>query len=145
MGESFAKKELNKKKAKKKQEKAQKVMDRRGSAGKKSLEDMMAYVDEFGNITDTPPDATAKKQEINPDDIILGAAPREPEETLRTGTVLFFDDAKGYGFISDDKTAEKLFVHSSGIMQPIAERDKVTFEKEKTPRGFSAVLVKKIN
>lgn len=144
MAESFAKKEQAKKKAKKKQDKAQKMLDRKsGSAKSTSLEDMMAYVDEFGNITDKPPVPSARK-EIKLEDIIIGATPIEPEDTQRKGSVVFFDDAKGYGFITDTKTEEKLFVHSSALSQPVKQGDKVTFEKEKTARGLQAVMVQKI-
>lgn len=144
MSESFSKKEKTKKKAQKKQEKLQKMADRKSAGGKsKTLEDMMAYVDEDGNITDTPPDRSVKR-EIKLEDILLGAAPIEPEPTTRVGTVLFFDQQKGYGFITDDKSKEKLFVHTSELLHPIKDGMKVEFEKEKTARGFSAVKVKTI-
>lgn len=144
MSESFQKKEQTKKKAQKKQEKLKKMAERKNSQGKaKTLEDMMAYVDENGNITDTPPERPGLK-EVKVEDILLGAAPIEPESAVRTGTVLFFDQQKGYGFISDSKNAEKIFVHTSGILHPIKEGNKVEFEKEKTSRGFSAVEVRVI-
>lgn len=143
MGESFSKKENNKKKAKKRQDKAQKMEERKVNNNKgKNLEDMMAYIDENGNLTSTPPPAGARK-EINPEDILLGAAPITPEDTQRTGTVSFFNE-KGYGFIRDDKTGENVFVHNNDLMEPVKERDRVTFEKVKTPRGFNAIGVKKI-
>lgn len=144
MGESFAKKEKEKKKAKEKQDKAQKMKERKASTNKgKSLEDMMAYLDEDGNITSTPPDGRRKK-EINLEDIQLGAAAIVPEETARTGVVAFFNDAKGYGFITDNQSKENIFVHANQLSEPIKEKDKVTFEKERTQKGFSAINVKKI-
>jgi len=144
MSESFAKKEKAKKKAKDKQDKAQKMKERKSNNSKgKSLEDMMAYLDENGNITSTPPDGR-KRKEINLEDIQLGAAPVIPEEVVRNGVVSFFNDAKGYGFITEDKTRENIFVHANQLLQPVKERDKVTFERERTPRGYSAIKVKKI-
>jgi CspA family cold shock protein len=145
MGETFSKKEKEKKKAKEKQDKAQKMKERKANNNKgKSLDDMIAYLDENGNITDTPPDGSRRK-EINLEDIQLGAAISVPEDPIRHGVVAFFNDAKGYGFITDEKTRENVFVHSNQLAQPIKERDKVTFERERTPKGFSAINVKKLN
>ena len=143
MGESFAKKERNKSKAKKKQEKTQKMMGRKQDGSKTSFEDMIAYVDEFGNITDTP--VTAVRSEIKLEDIQLGAAPIVPESKERTGLVSSYDPLKGYGFIIDDANKGKIFVHSSGLTQPIKNNDRVSFEREKGPRGYNAIMVKKIN
>ena len=144
MGETFEKKEKQKKKARAKQDKAEKMRERKANPNKaKSLEDMMAYLDENGNITDAPPDGR-RKREINLEDIQLGAAAVIPEDLVRTGIVAFFNDDKGYGFITDDKTRENVFVHANQLSSPIKERDKVTFEKERTPKGFSATNIKKI-
>ncbi|RWU05520.1 cold-shock protein [Pedobacter chitinilyticus] len=143
MGESFAKKERNKSKAKKKQEKSRKMMDRKQDGSKTSFEDMIAYVDEFGNITDTP--VTAVRSEIKLEDIQLGAAPVVPESKERTGLVSSYDPLKGYGFIIDDANKGKIFVHSSGLTQPIKNNDRVSFEREKGSRGYNAIMVKKIN
>jgi len=144
MGESFSKKEKANKKAKEKRDKAQKMKDRKANNDKgKSLEDMMAYIDENGNITSTPPDIR-KRKEIALEDIQLGAAPVLPEETQRKGSVSFFNDAKGYGFITDDKTKENIFFHTNQLSEPVKEKDRVSFEKEKTARGYSAVRVVKI-
>jgi cold shock protein len=144
MGGSFAKKEKEKKKAKDKQDKAQKMQERKANNNKgKGLEHMMAYLDENGTLTSVPPDHT-KRLEINPEDIQLGAAPIVAEDIVRKGTVSFFNEAKGYGFITDDQTRENVFVHANNLSQPVKERDKVTFERERTPKGYSAINVKKI-
>ncbi len=144
MSESFAKKEKTKKKAKKKEDKALKMMNRKSSNTKsKTFEDMLAYVDENGNISDKPSTGFPKK-EIDVNEIVLGAAARPPEDVQLNGTVLFYDEMKGYGFIAVDRTEERVFVHTSGLTELIKQKDKVLFEKEKTPRGFSAVRVKKV-
>jgi cold shock CspA family protein len=144
MGESFSKKDKANKKKKDKQDKAQKMLDRKTNNNKgKDLEDMLAYVDENGNLSSTPPNAAARK-EIALEDIRLGAAPIEPEETVRKGRVSHYNDAKGYGFITDEKTGEDVFFHSNQLSQPVKEKDRVSFEKERTPRGYSAVNVQKI-
>lgn len=144
MSESFSKKEKAKQKAKSKQDKAQKMKERKSNNNKgKSLEDMMAYVDENGNLTSVRPDET-KRREISLDEIQLGAAPIIPEETTKTGVIAFFNEEKGYGFITEDKTRENVFVHVNQLLQPVKEKDRVSFEKEKTPRGLSAIQVKKL-
>lgn len=143
MAQSFLKKEIAQKKAKQKKDKAEKMRERKLNNDKgKSLEDMMVYLDEFGNFTSTPPDAGART-EIALEDIQLGAAPIDAENPQRKGVVSFFNDAKGYGFIVDIKTQENIFVHSNQLTEPIKERDRVTFEKEKGPRGMVAINVKK--
>src|ERR1043165_7111554 len=112
--ESFNKKDKEKQRLKKRKDKADKMEERRKNAsGSKSLEEMLAYVDENGNLSDTPPDH-ARRKEINPDDIRLGAAVSTPEEEepLRTGTVESFFDDKGFGFIRDDRSKESIFVHA---------------------------------
>lgn len=143
MGESFEKREKAKRKARKKQDKAEKMKERKANNDKgKSLDDMMAYLDEDGNITDTPPDGKVKRNNHVPENYTGVAMPRE-EEIERTGTVSFFNETKGFGFITDDKTRENIFVHANHLAQPVTEGDKVTFEKEKTPKGWSAIRVKK--
>jgi len=144
MSETFSKKEKAKKKARQKQDKAQKMKERKENNNKgKPLEAMMAYLDEDGNLTSTPPDMKRRK-EINLEDIQLGAAPviEDNETAERTGVISFFNEEKGYGFIIDDQTRENIFVHSNHLSQAVKERDKVTFEKVKTEKGFSAIHVK---
>lgn len=142
--ETQGKKENDKKKQKKRKEKEEKREERKANYKKgKSLEEMMAYVDENGNISNTPPDPK-KMREIRTEDIVTGAAHREPEDAadaLRTGTVTFFNDSKGYGFIKDAKTGETVFVHANGLIKPVKENNKVTFIAEKGPRGLTATNV----
>lgn len=143
MAQSFLKKEIAQKKAKQKKDKAEKMRERKLNNDKgKSLEDMMVYLDENGNFTDTPPEAGART-EIALEDIQLGAAPVDAENPQRKGVVSFFNEAKGYGFIVDMKSQENIFVHSNQLTEPIKEKDRVTFEKEKGPRGMVAINVKK--
>ena len=106
---------------------------------------MMAYVDENGNITDTPPDPTKKKKEIKAENIELGVPTREHEamSSIRTGKVEYFDDSKGYGFIKADDNGEKFFVHINSCNFDITENSKVSFETEKGPKGMVAVNVNK--
>lgn len=142
--EAMGKKDREKKKNQKKQEKEERKAERKANNSKgKGLEDMMAYIDEDGNIVDTPPDPS-KRKEINLEDVQLGAAKIDHEEVKeRRGVVKFFNTEKGYGFINDLKTQESIFVHINQLTEPIKERDKVTFEVEKGQKGPVAVRVKK--
>ncbi|MDO3645014.1 cold-shock protein [Mucilaginibacter sp. L3T2-6] len=142
--ETFSKKEREKKKLKKQQEKKEKAEDRKAAGGGKSFEDMMAYVDENGNITSTPPDPS-RRRKIAAEDIQLGTPKREDMEVeiARTGIVSFFNDAKGFGFIRDLQTQESIFVHVNGTTEQIKEGDKVTFETEQGQKGLTAIKVAK--
>ncbi|WP_326992228.1 cold shock domain-containing protein [Chitinophaga sp. 212800010-3] len=136
------------KKAKARQEKMERKEERKANSSKgKSLEDMMAYIDEDGNITSTPPDPN-KKKEINVEDIQLGPARQVAEEPVgspvRRGVVKFFNESKGFGFIIDQQTQNSIFVHIKQLLEPIKERDQVTFEIENGHKGPSAVNVKKV-
>ena len=58
------------------------------------------------------------------------------------GTVKFFNDAKGFGFIKPSDSGEDIFVHSSGLIDEIRENDKVEFEVENGRKGLNALNVK---
>lgn len=140
--ETFSKKEREKKKIKKQQDKADKMRERKEHSGKKSMDDMMAYLDENGNITSTPPDPR-KKKVFNQEDMVIGVPKHEASEesSVRNGVVAFFNDSKGFGFITDTETKERVFVHINSLSMRIAENDKVTYEVEMSAKGPSAVNV----
>ena len=143
--ETFSKKEKEKARIKKSKDKKEKAEDRKANSDKgKSLEEMMAYIDEHGNITSTPPDPS-RKIKINAEDILIGVAKQEdiPYDTVRNGVVTFFNEAKGYGFIRDLQTQESIFVHINGLTEPLRENNMVTFETEQGQKGLSAIKVKK--
>lgn len=142
--ETFGKKEKEKKKQKKKQEKLEKKLEKKDQPKNSSLEDMMAYVDEFGNIVDTPPEPS-KKSKIDLEDIEISVPKKEEVETdiVRSGKVDFFNHDKGYGFIKENATNESYFFHINATEEEVDEQDKVTFELEKGPKGLNAVRVKK--
>ena len=58
------------------------------------------------------------------------------------GTVKFFNETKGFGFISPSNGGAVIFVHSSGLIDTIRENDKVSFEVEQGQKGINAVNVK---
>ena len=144
---TYSKKENEKKRLKKQKDKQEKKEERQANAKKGlALEDMMAYVDENGNISSTPPDPK-KKKVINTEDIQIGISRQEDiidENPVKKGTVTFFNDSKGYGFIKNTETQDSIFVHANGLITQIKEGDKVTFEVEIGQKGPTAVKVSKV-
>lgn len=62
---------------------------------------------------------------------------------MQQGTVKFFNEAKGFGFISPEDGGKDIFVHSSGLISGlIRENDKVNFDTQQGDRGVNAVNVK---
>ena len=102
----------------------------------------MAYIDEDGNLSSTPPDPR-KKKEIKLEDIEIGVPKLESDSGhfVRTGTVTFFKESKGYGFIQDSENRQSVFVHVNSCNDPIKEQSQVTFEVERGPKGANAVNV----
>src|SRR5210317_1189343 len=142
--ESFNKKEVRKKKEKKRQDKEKKRLARKDEEKKGGLDDMIAYVDENGMLTDTPPDPTAKKK-TKAEDIEV-SIPKQDDtykaDPIRKGKLTFWNDSKGYGFIKDSETQDSVFVHVNEFQDDIMEGNMVTFEVEKGLKGPAAVRVK---
>ena len=61
---------------------------------------------------------------------------------MSKGTVKFYNDAKGFGFIKEEVSSKEYFVHSTGVKQIIRENDEVTFDLEEGKKGLNAVNVK---
>jgi len=147
MSESWNKKEREKKKQKERRDKAEKMQERKESAKKNNFDDMIAYLDENGNLSSTPPDPR-KRVEVKLEDIQIGVpeyVPPTEEELTHKGKVTFFNNEKGFGFIKDMQSQQSLFVHANNLTAPIKENDKVSFEIEMGQRGPMAVNVKIIN
>jgi cold shock CspA family protein len=144
--ETFGKKEKEKKRLKQRQDKQEKMDERKANAKKgKSLNDMLAYIDENGNLSSSPPDPK-KMKAVMLEDIQIGIPKQEDrpvEDLIRKGVVTFFNDDKGFGFINDLASQERVFVHVKQLSEPLRENDKVTFEVEMGPKGMSAVNVVK--
>ncbi|RLD42671.1 MAG: cold shock domain-containing protein [Bacteroidetes bacterium] len=141
--ETFGKKEVRNKKEKKRKDKAAKKLARKDTEKSGNLDDMIAYVDEFGNITDTPPDPT-KKKKVKSENIEISVPKREAVEydPIRKGIVTFFNESKGFGFIKDSETQESVFVHANNLLEEIRDNNVVTFEVEMGMKGPAAVRVK---
>ncbi len=140
--ESMQKKAVRQKKEKKRKDKEKRRLESKDQDNK-SFDEMIAYVDEFGNILDSPPDPS-KKEEIELDDIAVSVAKSDPNEvvdTLKNGVVSFFDESKGFGFIRDLQNDQRIFVHVSNLNEPVKENNMVTFELGRGPKGPVAMNV----
>lgn len=139
--QTFNKREREKKRLEKRKEKQKKKEERKEDSGGGIP---FAYVDQFGNLTDTPPEKTPKV-EIDPETIEVSTPKKvyteEELNPVRTGKVTYFDNSKGYGFIVDQVDNEKYFCHHTGLNDEISENDTVTFELEKGLKGLNAVKV----
>lgn len=62
---------------------------------------------------------------------------------MNKGTVKFFNEQKGFGFIKDNSSNEEYFVHSTGLVDHVRENDEVSFELKQGKKGLNAVNVKR--
>lgn len=143
-GDSFGKRNVKSKQELKRKEKEEKRLMRKDSDKKSSLDDMIAYVDENGMITSTPPDPE-KKTEVSLEDIIIRSPRKEDiaeSNPERKGVLSQFNASRGFGFIRDHETGQSYFVHVSEFAEPLTEGDEVIFLVSKSIRGLAAVSVK---
>ncbi len=61
---------------------------------------------------------------------------------MSKGTVKFFNDLRGFGFITPDDGTKEVFVHKSGLIDKITEGDKVSYDVQEGEKGLNAVNVK---
>lgn len=141
--ETFNKKNVRNKKEKKRKAKEEKRIARKEAEKKSSLDDMIAYVDEHGRITNSPP--KERKMKIKAEDIELGVPSKSTpdEDIIRKGVVSFFNDAKGYGFVKDLETKENFFFHINDAVEEIGNGNLVTFEIGTGQKGPVAISIKK--
>jgi len=142
--ETSNKKEVKNKKEKKRKEKEKKRLIKKENGKKSSFDDMIAYVDEFGMITSTPPDPS-KKREVEAAGIEISVTKNDPShktDYVRKGVVSFFNESKGFGFIRDMETKQSVFVHANNLLEPVKENNVVNFEIGKGPKGPTALKVK---
>ncbi|GAB6122166.1 cold-shock protein [Dysgonomonas termitidis] len=137
---SFNKREIEKNKQQKRKEKQQKREERKNNPAD-SFEDMIAYVDENGVITSTPPDLTNKRK-IKIENIAVSTPKKEDlEDPILNGRVEYFNPDKGYGFIKHTGSTDKYFFHISSAPASITEGNMVTFELERGQKGMNAVRI----
>ena len=142
--ETYNKKEVRNKKEKKRKEKAQKRVIRKSEGKKSNFDDMIAYVDEFGRITSSPPDPD-KKSVVVAENIDLNMTRNNSQGTpdfIRKGVVISFNASRGFGFIRDMDNKQSVFVHANNLLDKIKENNVVTFEIGKGPKGATALNVK---
>ena len=123
----------------------QRKREERQSSGSRNFEEMLAYVDENGVITSTPPELNPNKEEIKQEEILISTPKKEDIETptVLKGRVDYFNESKGYGFIKDLGSGEKYFFHvSNNTLTDISETDIVTFELERGLRGMNAINIR---
>jgi len=144
--ETYNKKEREKKKQKKKKEKAERREQRKLDIEEgKNRPPQFMYLDEDGNLVETPPDPLKKKAVIKLEDIEISIPKQDKDDTQdhrRIGIVKFFNREKGYGFINEKGSHESVFVHMDGLIDQIKENDKVIFEVRRGPKGLIAEGVK---
>jgi len=136
------KRENEKKRLARRVEKQKRKEEKKLSPKANSLDDMIAYVDENGMITSTPPTENIKKEEIKQEEIVISTPKKEKEiPTVMKGRVEFFNTSKGFGFIKDLSGTEKYFFHVNNVMADISENDIVTFDLERGVKGMNAVNI----
>lgn len=136
------KRENEKKRLAKRAEKQKKKDEKKSSNKVSNFDDMIAYVDENGMLTSTPPAENIKKEEIKLEEIIISTPKKEKEEpVIRRGRIEFFNTAKGFGFIKDLAGVEKFFFHVNNVLTDIAENDIVNYDLERGLKGMNAVNV----
>lgn len=138
------KRENEKKRLAKRAEKQKKKEERKLSPKANSFEDMIAYVDENGVITSTPPEENVKKEEIKQEEILISVPKKEKEEpVILKGKVDFFNTSKGFGFIKELSNGERYFFHVNNILSSaIIEGDIVTFDLERGMKGMNAINIR---
>ena len=126
---TVGKRENEKKRLAKREEKLKRKENRK--TNKSSIDDMIAYVDEYGMISSTPPEENVKKKEINLEEIMV----------ILRGRVEFFNESRGFGFIKDLSGVEKYFFHVNNVVTEIKEGNVVTFDLERGIKGMNAVNI----
>ena len=140
MAISNNKREVEKKKVQKKKDKLRRKEERQKN-GPNSFDDMIAYVDENGNLCDTPP-SLDNIEEVDADSIEVSV--RKQEDTRdepKEGYVDFFNADKGFGFIQQKDSNLQFFFHISNAPSDIKMGDRVTFDLERGEKGMNAVNI----
>ncbi len=143
--QSSIKSDREKKKRQKQKEKQEKRDLRKKNSNKgKGLEYAVAYVDHYGNISDSPPDLRLKI-EVKAEDIQLGPQTflKEKISYVKSGKIANFNNEKGFGFIKDSATHDRIFFHVSGTTFDVKEGDIVNYELISGTKGLNAVNIVK--
>jgi cold shock CspA family protein len=148
MAEFFSKRDREKKKQQARKEKDERKRERKeNSRDGNSLAQMMAYVDENGNLTSIPQDHT-KRREVSIDEIQIGVPKGNVTNSIDNfdeGVITHFNFEKGFGFIRDSKTKQSIFVHNKQLSRPVQLNDKVKYIVRQGIKGLEATEVSIIN
>ena len=137
---TVGKRENEKKRLAKREEKLKRKEGRKSNKG--SFDDMIAYVDEYGMITSTPPEENIKRQEVKIEEIMISTPKKEDEgPVVLRGRVEFFNESRVFGFIKDLSGVEKYFFHVNNVVTEIKEGNIVTFDLERGAKGMNAVNI----
>lgn len=141
------KRENEKKRLAKRAEKQKKKEEKKLSPKANSFEDMIAYVDENGVITSTPPTENGKKEEIKQEEILISVPKKEKEEpVVLRGKIDFFNTSKGFGFIKELSNGERYFFHVNNVLSSeLNEGNIVTFDLERGLKGMNAINIRREN
>lgn len=141
--QTSGKREREKQRQKEKLEKREKMEERRANQTKgKPLEEMLAFVDENGEITSVRPDPE-KRTVVKAEDIDISVPNRNgAEDPLKVGKIDYFDGFRGYGIILQ-KDESRIFFHVSRTTYAVKEGDYVNYQLERGPKGWHAVDVTK--
>ncbi|MGJ1430212.1 cold-shock protein [Sphingobacterium spiritivorum] len=138
MAQTQQKKENQKKKLEKRKSKEQKKEYKKTHNSKgKSLEEMFVYVDEFGNLSNTPP---TQKYEFKPSDLERPVV----EEEFSFGKVSFFNEQGQYGFIRNNETRESVYFNTNLVGFVLYMDQKVKFKYQSTKQGLQVTSVEVI-
>lgn len=138
---SFNKRQKEKLKQQKKLEK-QKRKELRKSQGKSSMDDMIAYEDDYGQLHSSPDNIV--KDEVKLEDIEVSTPKKsedEEENAFLTGKVSYLNVEKGYGFIQQEDTRNSYYFRLSNAPEEIEIEDKVAFLTEDSARGKNAIHI----
>ena len=148
---TYNKRDNEKKKQEKRVEKQKKKENRKLNDKPAGFDDMIAYVDENGRITSTPPEVSANDRKlksaseqtsvVTADNVEAGRSESNTNE--RKGRVEHVNAEKGYGFIKEAAKTDKFFFHVSGLLEAIQVGDNVVFELERGKKGYNAVRIRK--
>ncbi|MBN1118582.1 MAG: cold shock domain-containing protein [Bacteroidales bacterium] len=141
--ETFGKKEVRNKQLKKRKDKEKRRTERK-EQGKTSFDDMIAWVDENGQICSEQPDLSKKEKiDVNSIEISVPKGGIKGKDKVLTGKVRNYDDTKGFGFISVIQLNDSVFFHVNDCTEEIKVGDKVEFETEKGLKGLKAINIRK--
>lgn len=138
MGQSqqtFRKKEIAKKKQLKRKIKVEKrELSKENSDKGKPLEELFAYVDEFGNLSDSPP---TKKYEFKEEDLLTPVY----EDVYSFGKVSFYNEGGQYGFIRDNETRENVYFNFKILGFTLQQDQQVKFKSKSSKQGLQVTEV----